>query len=72
MPDPRKQAQFVEQLYRYRGGLTDFTTAVISLIKRLCEAELEDTNDNEYLLKQSYDRRKWPFPSDAFKKKRTF
>jgi hypothetical protein len=58
MPDPRKQTQFVEQLYRYRLGRIDFTSAQLSSIKRDREAQQDGKNDDEYVLKKSINMRK--------------
>jgi len=58
MSDPRKQTQFLEELYRHRNGSTDFTSAQLALIKRVEDTERLEANEDEYVLKVKTKNRK--------------
>ena len=44
MPDPRKQTQFLEELYRHRNQSTDYSSAQIALINRVEQTYLCEDN----------------------------
>ena len=58
MPDPRKETQFLECLYRHRNQSLDNSSAQIALVQRIFNTELDDANDHVYVLKEKSKKRK--------------
>ena len=58
MPDPRKETQFLECLYRHRNKSLDNSSAQIALVQRVYNTELDDANDHVYVLKGNKKKRK--------------
>jgi len=58
MSDPRKQTQFLEELYRHRNSLTDFSSAQLASIKRVEDTHMLEANEDEYVLKDKPKKRK--------------